>query len=192
MRTLDGAGLDEVRKVTELPRWPASATPEVRLELLHEESLLRDQVAAYGYAFDAGDLDAVMEFFADDCIIVNPRGEYAGRAAIKANYEKLFAYWSSVRHLWTNVAIRFPNDPDEAYMTAYHHAVIVRRDGQQALAPTGTDIRRLRKIDGAWKIVERAISDDLSVNVDLHEGPVEDPKLASADGGPVAAADTRR
>jgi hypothetical protein len=71
MRTLDGAGLDEVRKVTELPRWPAGATPEVRLELLHEESLLRDQVAAYGYAFDAGDLDAVMEFFADDCIIVN-------------------------------------------------------------------------------------------------------------------------
>jgi hypothetical protein len=43
------------------------------------------------------------------------------------------------------------------------------------VTPTGTDIRRLSKLGGQWKIVERSISDDLSSDVALHTGPVEEP-----------------
>jgi ketosteroid isomerase-like protein len=86
----DRGGLELLRELNALPRWPATASESVRLELAQEESALRAQLATYVYAFDAGDLDAVMSFFADNCLLTNPRGRFVGGDATRANYRELF------------------------------------------------------------------------------------------------------
>lgn len=167
-----GDGLDDLQAVAALPRWPEGASHEIRTELAREESTIRDSFAVYGYAFDNRDLDTVMGFFADDCVITNPRGKVAGRAAIRANYQVLFGYWSSTRHLWVNVVVRFPSTTD-AYLAAYHYATLV--SSERTLAGTGTDLWQLRKTDGVWRIAERWITDDIDHEISLYVGPAEDP-----------------
>jgi ketosteroid isomerase-like protein len=166
-------GLDSLQSVAALPHWPEGASEQLRSELAHEETAIRDQFMVYGYAFDNQDLDAVMSYFTDDCVITNPRGKVSGAAAIRANYKLLFDYWSSSRHLWVNVIVRFPAAVD-AYIGAYHYAMLI--SGDQTLAGGGTDLRRLTKVGGEWKIAERWITDDVDHEISLYRGPVEDPQ----------------
>src|SRR5438045_2905237 len=71
-------GLEVLRRIAALPRWPEDASDALRQQLLVEESVLRDELISYGYAMDSGDVDAVMEYFSDDVVITNPRGRYTG------------------------------------------------------------------------------------------------------------------
>lgn len=167
-----GGGLDDLQAAAALPRWPEGLSAEARVELASEEGAIRDRFTVYCYAFDNQDLETVMGFFADDCVITNPRGTVSGHAAIRVNYQVLFGYWSMIRQLWGNVLVRF-RSPTEAYLAAYHSAILVSAD--QTLAGMGTDLWRLKKFDGHWKIVERWITDDVDHLISLHRGVVEDP-----------------
>jgi ketosteroid isomerase-like protein len=173
MLEVRGGGLDVLQAVSDLPHWPAGASERVRWELALEEVVIRDRFTAYGIAFDRGDLDTVMAHFTDDCAITNPRGTVTGTAAIRSNYRLLFDHWSASRHLWANVVVRFTS-PDGAYVGAYHHATLISDD--RTLAGTGTDLRRLVKVGGVWKIAERWITDDIDHEISVHRGPVEDPE----------------
>ncbi|MFG1626158.1 nuclear transport factor 2 family protein [Kribbella sp. NPDC049227] len=168
--TISDGGLTNLQAVVALPRWPEGVSHVVRAGLRDEENAIRDDFTAYGYAFDNRDLETVMGFFAVDCVITNPRGKVSGTAAIRDNYRLLFNYWVSARHFWTNVLVRFVT-AGEAYVTAYHYAMLVK-DGQ-TLAVAGTDLRRLAKIDGEWKIVERWITNDLNHVISLYTDAVE-------------------
>ena len=58
-----------------------------------DEAALRDLVAA----FNAHDLDRIMEFFTDDCVLEAPRGaepwgtRYSGKAAVREGFAARFA-----------------------------------------------------------------------------------------------------
>jgi len=167
---LSTGGLDALRRIAALPHWPDGA-PATRERLLIEEAVLRDDLIAYGYAMDAGDVDAVMEYFADDVVITNPRGRYQGSEIVRKNYVYLFAQWSRMRHLWDNVVVRFPSREDEAFRASYIYGMLARPD--KAFGAVSTDVHRLRKVAGRWKIVERTITDDLSHNITVFGGELE-------------------
>jgi len=92
---VSSGGLEALRRIAALPRWPAGSSDAIRQRLLAEEATLRDDLIAYGYAMDAGDVDAVMEYFTDDVVISNPRGRYQGKDIVRKNYVYLFAQWST-------------------------------------------------------------------------------------------------
>ena len=174
---LGSGGIDVERAIVRLPRVPAWATtPEQRHRLLQEESAVRDDLVAYALAYDSADIDAVMEFFSEDVVITNPRGRYAGSALIRKNYEFLYSQWSRHRHVWSNVAVRFGDSIDEAYRTAYIYGVLT--SAAKSFVSVGTDIHRIRKIAGRWRIVERCITDDISHPIEPFGGRLEDPSTA--------------
>ncbi len=168
---LSSGGLDALRRIAALPRWPARSSAAVRERLLAEEATLRDDLITYGYAMDAGDVDAVMEYFSDDVIISNPRGRYQGKEIVRKNYTYLFEQWSPTRHLWANVIVRFPEREDEAYRASYIYGLL--SSPAKAFGAASSDVHRLRKVGGRWRIVERAITDDLSHSITVFGGPLE-------------------
>ena len=138
-------GLAALQKLASLPRWPDHVSEADQLDLLREEAAIGDQFMVYAYAYDNSDLDAVLTFFTDDCVIRNPRGEVRGAKDLRDNYVLLFSYWKFQRHAWSNVIIRFlDTTPSEAYIGAYHNAILV--SDERTLAGTGTDIRHLKKV----------------------------------------------
>jgi ketosteroid isomerase-like protein len=124
------------------------------VQKLREELRLRELLTDYVWGLDRRDVDAVMSYFHDDCVVVNPRGSYAGREAIRANYEHLMARGELLFHLTGNVAVRLV-DATEATMRAYYVSMLRSADGDQAVSGTYDD--RLVKADGRWQIVERRI-----------------------------------
>ena len=162
---IGAGGLDILQQVAALPHWPADADAGMTQRLLVEEAVLRDELIAYGYALDARDVDAVMEYFADDVVISNPRGRYSGSDIVRKNYRYLFDQWPVMRQFWMNVTVRFPEREDEAYRASYIYGLLHGPNG--AFGAVSTDVHRLRKINGRWKIVERAITDDLSHKISV-------------------------
>jgi hypothetical protein len=167
---LTTGGMNVVRQIASLPFCPEVSSSSERLQFVLEESMLRDQLVTYGYEFDSKDLDAVMNYFSEDCVIVNPRGRYVGRDTIRKNYEFLFNYWPLMRQILGNVSIRFLST-EQAYRAYYFFGIL--SSDEQSLATVGTDIHHLSKINGEWKIVERCIEDDFASALTLHEGAVE-------------------
>jgi ketosteroid isomerase-like protein len=167
-------GLTALQHIAALPRWPDNASQSQRLSLLLAEAAIRDELMAYAYAYDNQDLDSVLRYFSEDCVIDNPRGRVVGVDAIRANYRVLFGYWKVTRQIWTNVTVRvLDTAATQAYAVAYHHAVLLSDD--RKLAGSGTDVRRLRKLGDRWVITQRWITDDVDYTIDVFHGAVEDP-----------------
>ncbi len=169
--TLGAGGLEVIREVARLPKWPVGGSAD-ELMGLREEARLRDDLFVYGHAFDALDLDAVMGYFADDVAITNPRGRYEGIDIVRRNYQFLFEQWPHMRHVWANVIVRFPDSIDEAYRSSYFYSLL--SSPTRSFAAAGTDVHRLRRIDGHWKIVQRAITDDLSHTITVFGDQLEE------------------
>jgi ketosteroid isomerase-like protein len=118
-----------------------------------DEAALRDLLAA----FNAHDLDRIMEFFTDDCVLDTPRGtdpggtRYSGRAAVR-----------------DGLAGRFTGIPDVHYSEDEHwvcgdHAVsrwllTGTTTGGEKVRVRGCDLfdlaedGRIRRKDSYWKI----------------------------------------
>jgi uncharacterized protein (TIGR02246 family) len=156
---LRSGGLEVMRAILRLPLWPEWATPDLRQRLVQEELALRDDLVAYAYALDAGDLEALLDHFSDDVVITNPRGRYEGIETVRKNYVFLMQNWPRRRDVWGNVAIRFLGSADEAYRTSYIQEVLATPSKETSAVTS--DIHRLRKMDGRWRIVERCIATDL-------------------------------
>jgi ketosteroid isomerase-like protein len=168
-------GLAALQYIAELPQWPKEASAEQRMRLLLEEAVIRAEFMAYAYAYDNQDLDSVLQYFSNDCVIGNPRGQVTGADAIRANYRVLFGYWQASRHTWSNITVRFLDAAaTQAYVVAYHHALLISEE--RTLAGAGTDIRRLHKSNDRWLITRRWITDDIDYTIDVFHDPVEDPR----------------
>jgi ketosteroid isomerase-like protein len=142
--------------VTALPRVPAGLPAERESELVAEEAALLDYVKSFAHVVNAADIDGVVDRYADDCVVISPRGRYAGTAAVRRNYE---LYYDPVRFftLWTNVTARFVRPFDEAYVSAYQYSVGVNATESSTQGTISTDVWRVRRDDGVWKILERRI-----------------------------------
>ena len=87
-------------------------------------------------AFNAHDLDAIMEFFADDCVLEMPRGpdEWGSRFEGKAEVREALAG-------------RFEGLPDVHYGDEEHFVDAAANTGMSKWLLTGTTL------DGVWKAV---------------------------------------
>jgi len=116
---------------------------------------------ALAEAFNAHDLDAIMEFFTDDCELVMPRGSEPGGARFSGRDE--------VRR---GLATRFEGIPDVHYGAARHWVAGDRGCSEWLLTGTSTNgasiaVRgcdlfefrdgKISRKDSYWKIVTPAI-----------------------------------
>jgi ketosteroid isomerase-like protein len=135
-------------------------TLQERLERVEEELAIKDLLTRYTYFYDGADIDGVMSVFHDDCVLINPRGTYVGKDAIRRNYAFLISLSKIVLHFATNAMVRFAKDGEEAWMTAYYYGVAATPDGK-LIATGGTYADHLVKVKGDWKIIERRITYNL-------------------------------
>jgi len=151
-------GIKILSAIADLPRWPEWVTTrEMRAQLVEEEEALRDDLAAYAYHMGTNDIDKVVQHFSDDAVLTSHMGSLSGMYLIRKNYEHILRNNPSPRHLWGNVLIRFIDSLEEAYRTSFIHEM------WGEFNPTfgvGTDLHRMKKIGGRWKIVERIIGGD--------------------------------
>lgn len=122
---------------------------------MSETRMLEDLVAA----FNAHDLDRVMEFFTDDCVLEMPRGSEpwgtrcSGRAAVREGLEQRFTGLPDVHHA------------DDEHWVCGDHAVSKwlltgTSPSGQRVAVRGCDLfdlasdGRIQRKDSYWKIVE--------------------------------------
>jgi ketosteroid isomerase-like protein len=109
-------------------------------------------------AFNAHDLDAVMSFFADDCVLEMPRGPDPWGRRLEGR-----------EHVREGLASRFAGIPDVHYGDARHWVAGDRGGSEWLLTGTGADGRRIEvrgcdlfafrdgkvvRKDSYWKIVE--------------------------------------
>jgi hypothetical protein len=128
-----------------------------RLQSIEEEAAVRDVLTRYTYFYDGADLDGVMSVFHDDCVLINPRGSYIGKDAIRRNYAFLISLSKIVLHFATNVMVRFTKDGKDAWMTAYYYGVAATPN-RKLIATGGTYADHLVKVKGDWRILERRIT----------------------------------
>ena len=119
-----------------------------------DESALRELVAA----FNAHDLDRIMEFFTDDCVLETPRGaepfgtRFTGRDAVREGFAARFAgipdvhygedeHWTCGEHAVSRWVLTGTSTTGEK--------VRVRGCDLFDVAPDG----RIRRKDSYWKIV---------------------------------------
>jgi ketosteroid isomerase-like protein len=97
-------------------------------------------------AFNAHDLDRIMMFFAEDCVLEMPRGPHAWGARFEGK--------EAVRQ---GLAARFAGLPDVHYGNEEHFVDADRQTGMSKWTLTGTirDDQVTRK-DSYWKIVDGA------------------------------------
>lgn len=152
---LRGPAWELIRQQMVPPERPAS------LEDLREEQAVRDAVTRYYYAWDQGDLDAVVAMFTGDCVLTTERGAVRGPEAVREHYEATFRAAQHRLHYITNQVVRLAAGGREALVTSYHHALLQPTAGPPK-AVGGVAADRLVKTEGHWRIAERTASIDVS------------------------------
>jgi uncharacterized protein (TIGR02246 family) len=156
-----GAAWDLTHEQLSRPR-----SREASLDELREELALREALARYTYSFDQGDLDAVMTFFADDCVVTDRHGTtHTGTDEVRANYKRLIETTHRRFHVWSNVVVRLADDLREARRVAYFYACLAPV-GATPQAVGGPLVDHMVKQDGDWKIRERTVGVDLDYAID--------------------------
>jgi hypothetical protein len=128
-------------------------TPQERLEF---DADVIDVFHRYHYAYDAQDLDTLMNLYEEEAVIVNPRGTYEGKPAIRENYAYLFAEAEFMLHYGTNQVVR-PGKPTEAWLGAFYLAFLKLRDIALHMVG-GTYLFRLTNRRGEWGVLEQRIT----------------------------------
>lgn len=149
---------------------------EERLARLEDEQAVRDVHIAYVNAYDSGDLDAVMELFAENALLINSRGSFAGKPLIRQSYEWVNARRVISFHNVTSVLVRFDPDDGAAWLTAYYQVPSKRPSGEIHFN-FGTYALRLIRQGVNWRIAQMRITGDLHTSLQ----PVP---TSSVGGGP--------
>jgi ketosteroid isomerase-like protein len=124
-------------------------TRVARLEAVNDIQRLLHQ---YAYSYDAGDIEAMMEIYSDDCLLINGSGTYAGAPAIRTNYLQAIEARETAFHHLADVEIATSEDVTEAWATGYLHNLAVR--DQNAGGSMASCIFHLRRFAEGWKVVE--------------------------------------
>lgn len=129
---------------------------EARIAALEDREAIRNLIAAYGPAADAGDAEAAAALWAEDGRYeVGGFGTHVGRGAVQAllegeHHRALIA--GGAAHLLGPLRIEL--NGDEA--TATGHSIVLRREGEGWAAHRVAANRwRLRREATGWRVVER-------------------------------------
>jgi ketosteroid isomerase-like protein len=124
-----------------------------RLEAVNDIMRLLHQ---YAYSYDAGDIDAMMEIYDDECVLVNGAGTFAGTEAIRTNYLQAIAARETAFHHLADVEIATSDDVTEGWATGYLHNLAVR-DGN-AGGTMATCVFHVRRNGEIWRVLECRIA----------------------------------
>lgn len=127
---------------------------------MSDEHVTVETLKAFLEAFNRHDLDAIMEFFADDCELCMPKGPDAwgtrlvGRAAVRGGLASRFSGVPDVHYGEDSHFVAGAHGVSEWLLTG-------TLQGGEPLCVRGVDILRFAngkivKKDSYWKIVERA------------------------------------
>ena len=120
---------------------------------------------AFDRAFAAGDIDAVVELFAEDASLLLLNGAaIRGREGIRAQWAPSFATWDM--SAWATERIVVDVHGDRAYALSTYTETLVHRAGtEQSRLVSGRVVMFLRRADdGRWEI---------TVLLNSHARPVE-------------------
>ena len=126
---------------------PLTADDRVEIQMLG---------ARYNHAIDFHDHEAWADTFVPDGCFISPQGQRDGRDQLIEFSHDSAARPPARRH-WTNNWV-IDGEGDDATSSCYLNLVDVTNHG--AILVTGIYRDRLRKVDGAWKFVERNVSID--------------------------------
>jgi steroid delta-isomerase-like uncharacterized protein len=113
-------------------------------------SLNRDLLDRYVERYNAGDLDAVMDLYADDAVQNMPDGSFEGRDAVRARLAQELTAFSEVEHTVRSFVEQGDAFCDEWTFAGTHTAPVLLPDGTE-LPPTGKRVT----IDGMELVLVR-------------------------------------
>ena len=140
-------------RIAQMPRVPEGATDHDLIRILNDEADITASFRRYHLYYESGELDLLMDEYTEDCVVVNPRGTFIGRAAEREYLSYLCRRQVFHLHLATNVTVRVVGD-NEAWLSAYWHGMSVLDDGTSHTDGWGTYVNHFRKED-KWRIAEQ-------------------------------------
>lgn len=123
---------------------------------------LRDLHSRYAYTTDQGDLDRLLGFFTDDCVIDSPQGNVVGIAAIRDHYARVLRETTHRFHVFTNMVVRLAEDFQSGRIVSYYLAVL-QNDGEPPRTVGGLLADDAVKQDGIWKVHARSVAHDVTI-----------------------------
>jgi len=120
-----------------------------------------DLFVRYVCALDEGDVDTVVDCFAEDGSLESPvAGTHKGHAAIRAFAERFARYrtgGAQLRHVVSNLRIDVAGD--RAHARCYL-VVFLTRNGESRVIPPGQYDCDLVREQGAWRFAHRVVAHD--------------------------------
>jgi 3-phenylpropionate/cinnamic acid dioxygenase small subunit len=142
---------------------------EHRIDRLEAELEVRDLLNRYACLYDGNNLEAFLEVFHEDALLVASRGTYVGADAIRRNYGWLISLRQFSFHYINNVSVRFTDDSN-SWVSCYYQAVQLHPSN--VLDSTGgTYIHHLTKRGGNWRIAETRITANFRQVLNAEPGP---------------------
>ena len=130
----------------------------------------RDLLERYVELYNAGDLDGVMDLYADDAVQLMPDGTFEGRAAIRDRLAQELDAFSDLAHRYTSYVEEGDAFADEWVFVGTHTGPLVLPDGTEVPA-TGKRVEmpgmELVKMRDGKIVVDNLYYDNLAVAAQL-------------------------
>jgi steroid delta-isomerase-like uncharacterized protein len=130
----------------------------------------RNLLERYVELYNAGDLDGVMDLYAEDSVQLMPDGTFEGRSAIRDRLGKELAAFSDLAHRYTSYVEEDDAFADEWVFVGTHTGSLVLPDGTE-LPPTGKRVEvqgmELVRVRDGKIVVDNLYFDNLAVAAQL-------------------------
>jgi steroid delta-isomerase-like uncharacterized protein len=130
----------------------------------------RSLLERYVERYNAGDLDGVMELYAEDSVQLMPDGTFQGRAAIRDRLGQELAAFSDLAHRYVSYVEEDDAFADEWVFVGTHTGPVVLPDGTE-VPPTGKRVEvqgmELVRVRDARIVVDNLYYDSLAVAAQL-------------------------
>lgn len=142
----------------------------------------RSLLERYVESYNAGDLDACMELYADDAVQGMPDGTFEGRSAIRERLAKELAAFPDVSFGFTTLVEQGDTFADEWFFVGTHNGPFVMPDGSE-LPPTGRRVEmkgmEFVKVRDGKIVIDNLYYDTLAIATQLGLLPQSIPATAS-------------
>jgi steroid delta-isomerase-like uncharacterized protein len=130
----------------------------------------RSLLERYVERYNAGDLDSIMDLYADDAVQLMPDGLFEGRSAIRERLAKELAAFSDVQFGFTSFVEQDDAFADEWTFAGRHIGPLALPDGSQ-VPPTGKRVEmkgmELVRVRDGKIVVDNLYYDNLAVAAQL-------------------------
>jgi predicted ester cyclase len=130
----------------------------------------RSLLERYVERYNAGDLDGVMDLYAEDSVQLMPDGTFEGRRAIRDRLAKELAAFSDIAHRYVSYVEQGDAFADEWVFVGTHSGPLVLPDGAE-LPATGKRVEvkgmELVRVRDGKIVVDKLHYDNLAVAVQL-------------------------